>query len=430
MAASIGSSLTLRLRRKHDGKTTFLYAQGFGLTVNTPAPKRIQIGILLSLGCAAAIAQRPATVRQILSGTMLPDNEVATFEHSETLYPFSRVPRKGPVHQLPLAAKQLKSVRFKSDGKDYDLFDYLADNRIAGLLILKDGKVAFEDYELGATPATRWASFSMAKSISSTLVGAALQQGLISSLDVPLSRYVPALKAGGYDGVSIRNLLQMASGVRWNETYTDPQSDVSKLGLLLLAQKAGAVVTYMSALPKTGAPGSIWNYSTGETYLIGPVIEGATHKPLATYLSETLWSRLGMEQDATWWLESPGGMGLAGAGIGATLRDYGRFALFVQQDGMIEGQRVVPEGWFREAGSAHVIGSKSVDYGYLWWPMPAGGDPIHQGAFEARGIYGQHIYINPEEKLVIVVLSARPKPTGATVLNDAAFFAAVARSLQ
>lgn len=125
---------------------------------------------------------------------------------------------------------------------------------------------------------------------------------------------------------------------------------------------------------------------------------------------------------------NPGGMGLAGSGIGATLRDYGRFGLFVQQDGMIDGQRIVPEGWFREAVSAHIIGSKSVDYGYLWWPLPAG-DSIHQGAFEARGIFGQHIYINPNQKLVVVVLSARPKPTGGTVLDDAASFAAVARSL-
>jgi CubicO group peptidase (beta-lactamase class C family) len=386
------------------------------------------LGLLFSLG-GPGMAQQPATIGQILAGTMLPGVEVTTFEHSETLYPFRRVPRKGPIRSLLLAPKQLKNVHFQSGSRNYDLFDYLADNRIAGLLILKDGKVAFEEYELGTTPLTHWASFSMAKSVSSTLVGAALQQGLISSLDAPVSRYVPTLKGGGYDSVSIRNLLQMASGVKWDETYTDPQSDVSKLGLMLLAQKPGTVVNYMRTLRKAGEPGSLWNYSTGETYLIGPVIEGATHKPLATYLSETLWSRLGMEEDATWWLESPGGMGLAGSGIGATLRDYGRFGLFVQQDGMIDGQRLVPEGWFREAGSAHVIGGKSVDYGYLWWPMPAG-DSIHQGAFEARGIFGQHIYINSNEKLVIVVLSARPKPTGATVLDDGAFFAAVARSLR
>lgn len=118
---------------------------------------------------------------------------------------------------------------------------------------------------------------------------------------------------------------------------------------------------------------------------------------------------------------------LSGVGIGATLRDYGRFGLFVQNDGELDGQRIVPKGWFREAGAPHVIGSKLVDYGYLWWPTPAG-DPINAGAFEARGIFGQFLYINPKEKLVIVVLSARPKPTGATLINDDAFFAAVARS--
>ena len=123
-------------------------------------------------------------------------------------------------------------------------------------------------------------------------------------------------------------------------------------------------------------------------------------------------------------------LGLAGSGLGASLRDYGRFGLFVQQDGVIDGQRIVPEGWFREAGTAHVIGGKREDYGYLWWPIPAG-DPIHQGAFQAVGIFGQHVYINPHEKLVIVVLSARPKPnSSAEVVNDESFFAAVAKSLR
>jgi CubicO group peptidase (beta-lactamase class C family) len=221
----------------------------------------------------------------------------------------------------------------------------------------------------------------------------------------------------------------MASGVRWDESYWDPKSDVSQLSVTLMAQKPGGVVNYMRSLPRAAAPGTVFNYSTGETYLIGPVIEGATHKPLATFLSESLWSQLGMESDATWWLESPGGMGLAGAGIGATLRDYARFGLFVQQDGLIDGKRLVPEGWFRDAGSAHVVGGKSVDYGYLWWPVPKG-DPIHQGAFEAEGIFGQFIYINPKEKLVIVALCARSKTEGVTGVDDDTFFAAVAHALQ
>lgn len=392
--------------------------------------REIIVGIVLAFCSAPALSQQLAGARQVFDGKMLPSVEVATFQHSDTLFSVNMVLRKGPVRPLPPASAKLKEIQFKSEGKVYDLFDYLAYNRVAGLLVLKDGKIVFEDYELGTGAQSRWPSFSIAKSFSSTLVGAALHEGLISSLDDPLTRYVPQLKGGAYEGVSIRNVLQMASGVKWDETYTDPKSDRRKLLELQLAQKPGAIVSYMNALTRAGAPGSVWNYSTGESFLVGALIEGATHKPLATYLSETIWSRLGMEQDATWWVEAPGGMGLGGSGLGATLRDYGRFGVFVQQDGVLDGQRIVPEGWFREAGAAHVIGGKSEDYGYLWWPIPAG-DPIHQGAFEGLGIFGQHLYINPSEKLVIVVLSARPKPdSSAHILNDASFFAAVARSLR
>jgi CubicO group peptidase (beta-lactamase class C family) len=310
------------------------------------------------------------------------------------------------------------------------LYDYLAYDRVAGLLILKDGKVVLEDYELGASPETRWISFSMAKSVSSTLVGAAILQGLITSIDDPVTKYVPGLKGGVYDQVSVRNLLEMASGVKWDETYTDPKSDRRKLLELQLVNRPGSIVAYMKALPRAGAPGTIWNYSTGESFLVGALVEGATHKSLASYLSETLWSRLGMEQDATWWLESEHGMGLAGSGLGATLRDYGRFGQFVLEDGVANGKRMVPEEWFQEAGKPHVIGGKLVDYGYLWWPIPAG-DPVQKEAFQAIGIFGQHLYISPRENLVIAVLSARPKPDAVkSPVSDVAFFAAVARALQ
>jgi CubicO group peptidase (beta-lactamase class C family) len=394
-------------------------------------PVRV-IGLLLLLCCvSSAVAQQPTGARQVFDGTMLPGVEVVTFEHSDTLFPVNRVPRGGAaVRPLTPASTPLKNVHFQSRGQPYDLFDYLADNRVAGLLVLKNGKVALEDYELGAGPDTRWISFSMAKSVASTLVGAALKQGLIASLDDPLTRYLPQLKGGPYDGVSVRNIMQMASGVKWNETYTDPHSDRRKLLEKQLAQKPGSIVAYMNTLSRAGPPGSIWTYSTGESFMVGALLEAATHKSLATYLSETMWSRLGMEHDATWWLESPGGMGLAGSGLGATLRDYGRFGLLVQQDGVIDGKQIVPAGWFQQAGSAHRIGGKSVDYGYLWWPIPAG-DPIHRGAFQAIGIFGQHLYVNPREKLVIVVLSARPKPDSAfSPIDDIPFFAAVARALQ
>ena len=394
------------------------------------------ISLALLFGAAAwpqqmAVARQVfASPRQVFDGTMLPKVEVLTFEHSDTLFPVARVLRGPGVRPLPAAQQQLDNVHFQSRGAARDLFDYLADNRVAGLLVLKDGKIAFEDYELGAGPETRWISFSMAKSMASTMVGAAVKQGLITSLDDPLTRYLPQLASGPYHDVSIRNIMQMASGVKWNETYTDPHSNRRQLLDKQLEQKPGSIVAYMNSLSKTGPPGSIWNYSTGESFLVGALLEAATHKPLATYLSQTLWSRLGMEQDATWWLESPEGMGLAGSGLGATLRDYGRFGLLVQQDGVLDGERVVPEGWFQQAGSAQVIAGKSVDYGYLWWPVPKG-DPIHRSAFQAIGIFGQHMYINPEEKLVIVVLSARPKPDAvSSPVDDLSFFAAVAKSLR
>ncbi len=359
---------------------------------------------------------------------MSPDVEVNTFERSEQLYPFKVVARGTSVRTLPRVTDQLQTVAVESDGRRYDLSDYLSDDRVSGLLILKNGKVVLEKYELGLTPSMRWASWSMAKSISSTLIGIALQQGLVGSLDDPVTRYVPALRGSAYDQVSIRNVLRMASGVGWSETYADPESNCRKLTDAQMSHRPGASMQYMATLKRIKPPGGVWNYNSGEANIAGAILEGATHKPLATYLSETLWAPLGMEGDATWWTESPGGMGLSGVGLGATLRDYARFGLFVQNDGVIDGRRVVPEGWFREAGSPQVLGGKTVDYGLLWWPVPAG-DPLEAGAFQALGIFGQHLYINPLEKLVIVVLSARPKPTSTPPVKDIDFFTAVAHLL-
>ncbi len=374
-------------------------------------------------------AQEPAGARQMFDGTMLPDVEVKTMENSENLFPTRTVEHQGKIRELPPSAKQLNNIVFQSGGKNYDLFDYLALNRVAGLLILKNGQIVREDYELGIGAKTRWPSFSMGKSVVSTLIGAALQDGAISSIDDPISKYVPSLKTGAYEGVTVRNMLQMASGVKWDETYTDPKSDRRKVLDLQLQFKPGLILQYMNARPRAGAPGSIWNYSTGDTFVVGAMLEGATKRPLATYLTEKIWSRWGMECDAKWWLESPNGMGLGGGGIEATMRDFGRFGLFVLADGVIDGQRLVPEKWFADAGSPKIIGGKTEDYGYLWWTFP-NSDPIHDGAFQAIGIFGQHMYINKKENLVIVVLSARPKPTGSAVIDDSAFFAAVAKALQ
>jgi CubicO group peptidase (beta-lactamase class C family) len=390
----------------------------------------IALLLLTIMSSSRPDAATVAGLRQMYDGAMLPDDAVASFSHTEQLLPVRVVHRGGAVRQLAMRAQAFPKIQFMDHGHSYDIFDYLAANRVAGLLVLKDAQIAFEDYELGTGPETHWASFSMAKSVASTLVGAALVDGLIPSLDEQVVTYVPVLKGSAYEGVSIRQLLTMSSGVHWDETYTDPNSDRRKMLEVQINGKPGDLLRYMGSLPRAAAPGTVWNYSTGETFVIGAVLEGATHRALSEYLEQKIWSRAGMEHDATWWTDGPNGMIWAGSGIGATLRDYGRFGLIAADQGRVDGHPIVPDGWFDAAGAPHSIGGKTVDYGYMWW-IPPQTDPVHRGAFLAQGIFGQYIYINPRERLVIVVLSARSKPAHGVrlELDDGAFFSAVASAL-
>jgi hypothetical protein len=378
----------------------------------------------------AGAAESIGTVTQVYDGALTSDVQVHTFRNIDRLFPV-RVVKHGPnVLALPRAAKPLTKVEFSSAGKNYDLIDYMALNRVTALLVLKDGKIAFEDYEMGNTEKTRWMSMSMVKSITSSLMGAAIQDGHIQSIDDAVTKYVAKLQGSAYEGVSIRYLLQMASGVKWDETYTDPASDRRRMLNAQIAQRPGAIMDLMAKLPRQGAPGAIWNYSTGETFVAGAVVRAAVGRPLAQYLSERIWTKAGMESDATWWLESPDGLEIGGSGLSATLRDYGRFGLFLMNGGVAGGEKVLPDGWVRDAGSGKTIGGKFVDYGYMIWPFSANSGAANQGAFQALGIYGQHIYVNPKEHVVIVVWSAQPKPTGKEVIADQDFFAAATAALR
>jgi len=320
-------------------------------------------------------------------------------------------------------------IRIHSQGKRYDLVDYISRNRVAGLLVLHEGKIALEHYEFGNDSRTHWLSMSIAKSISTTLVGAAIHDGFIRSVDELITDYVPELKGSGYEGVSIRHVLQMTSGVRWDDTHTDESSERREMLELQFSQQPSAVMRFIARSPRIAPPGSIWNYSTGETHIVGALLRAAVGCSLSDYLSEKIWSRVGMEADATWWLEAPGGLEVAGSGFGASLRDYGRFGVFVLNDGVIDSVRVLPDGWIHEATAPRDIGGKLVDYGYMWWPVAAANGSYAEGAFSARGIFGQYLYVNPAKRLVIAVWSARSKPRGAEAVLDNDFFNAVAAVL-
>jgi CubicO group peptidase (beta-lactamase class C family) len=386
--------------------------------------------------CLAAEVTNPhagetiGTVQQVYDGALMPDVQASTFRNIDRLFSTATIGHSEQVLPLPAASKPLQNFKFESNGKAYDLYDYVSLNRVGGLLVIKDGKVAHETYSLGNTEQTRWMSMSVVKSITASLVGAAIQDGHIKDIDDPIVQYLPELKGSAYDGVSVRNLLQMASGVGWNETYTDPKSDRRRMLEVQNAQTPGGVLALMGKLPRAAEPGTRWNYSTGETHVAGALVRAAVGKPVSQYLQERIWSKVGMESDATWWLESPEGLEVGGSGLSATLRDYGRFGLFLLNDGVAGGERILPEGWVKEAGAPKTINGKQVDYGYMLWPIPGSEGTPNEGAFEARGIFGQHVYMNPREKVVIVVWGALPKPTNMAPIKDNDFFAAAVEALK
>jgi CubicO group peptidase (beta-lactamase class C family) len=374
------------------------------------------------LGLAVWGEERLGSVQDVYDGTLPLEVEVNTFRHIDRVFPSAVVKHGGRVFPLPQAPRQLRDVTFLSRGRQLHLADYIRLNRVAAVLVLKDGQIALEQYEFSNTPQTRWVSFSVVKSMTSTLAAAAVQDRLIGGLDDPVTKYLPQLRDSGYDGASIRNVLQMASGVRWNETYTDPSSDRRKMLDLQTQQLPGALLHFVATLPRAARPGTEWNYNTGETYVLGALVRAAVKRPLSQYLSEKIWSSFAMEQDATWWTESPGGVEFGGSGFAATLRDYGRFGQFVLQGGVAGSKQVVPGGWFPNAGQPKRVGDQLVPYGYMWWSEP-------QGAFRAFGIFGQSIYVNPKENVVIVVWGAQQKPTGSAVVSDTDFFAGVLQAL-
>jgi len=273
-----------------------------------------------------------------------------------------------------------------------DLDAFMAKQRSAAVLIVHDGRLRLERYGLGFDGDGRWTSFSVAKSITSLLVGAAIRDGHISSMDDKVTDYISQLKGTAYDAVSVRHLLTMTSGVRWTEDYGDPDADVNRFNAHKPPPGSDAVVSYLGQLPREVEPGTRWNYSTGETNLVGVLVSQAVRKPLSEYLSEKVWVPAGMEQQATWLLSRTGNE-ISGCCIQAAARDYARFGLF-----MLDGaDRIVPTGWLEQATGPRVdTGRPQLGYGYQWW--------VHDdGTFSARGIFGQGIFIDPARKLVVTV---------------------------
>ena len=364
--------------------------------------------IIGTVGLAIGLALGSTSFAQGISDpAMLPKNSFQWnqeerelgFLHFDEVFEGRDVPRGDKVHELPQGTPI--SAFCHGGEKEREFEKYLTEQKVAGLLIIQDGKIRLERYALGLDKAGRWTSQSVAKSVTSTLVGAAIKDGYINSVDDYLTDYIPDLIGSAYEKVTVHHLLTMNTGVQWKETYNDPDSDLTRFFTDPIEPGMDQTVSYMRRLPAEAEPGTRWVYKTGETHLLGILVSSATGQTLSKYLSSKIWAPYGMEQKATWLLNQTN-QELAGCCLQMTLRDFGRFGQFILEDGRIDGESIVPDNWFEAATQTQIPLWGGWGYGYQWWTM-------NDGTFRAIGIHGQMIHIDPARGLVVAINSAWPE---------------------
>ncbi len=321
------------------------------------------------------------------------------FKHIDALAPTRTIEAGDNVYELPLALQDFSSLSYTLEDKDYSFSDYTNMPETKGFLVWQDGKILLEHYGAGHDASTLWVSFSVSKSVTSMLIGAAIQDGYIKSVDEPVVHYVSRFRGTDYENASIKDVLQMASGLAWNEDYADPKSDVAQAG----GANGVELVSYLAGLEREAPAGEKFNYNTGETNLVGEILRSAIGNNASTYLTHKIWQPFGMGSDAKWLLGSPNGGATGGCCINATLRDYARIGIFALGNGKLaDGTQVLPEDWMQESTSPS---QGSPGYGYLWWLDES-------GSYRARGIFAQQIFIDPASNLVIAVQSNAPTAVG------------------
>ena len=377
--------------------------------------------LTVSLPLAAADQHAPTIGQQREAVLFWPQAQrEAQFRRMYELFPSDRAAHGTHVHALP----QGKPLAIPGQDTSAWLASYMDQHHLAGVMVLQHGRVRLQRYAPGFGPAQRWESFSVAKSVTSTLLGIALQRGDIHSLDDTLGTYIPELRDSAYAEVTVQQLLTMTSGVHWNEDYADAKSDVAQMYLHACVDGQAHIVTYLRKQPRQWPAGTHWNYNTAETDLLGILVQRATHRSLAAYLSQTIWQPYGMAADAYWIKDECDGSDTGGSGLSATLGDYARLGQFMLDGGRIGGKPVVAKAWLD--GALHR--QESVDepgrgYGYLWWTDA-------DGSYAAIGIFGQMVYVDPSRQLVIAQVGAWPHATSdALVAARSAFVAAIKHAL-
>lgn len=332
------------------------------------------------------------------------DVNALTFRSMDTLFTTRTVPRSGAVWHFPVSEHAL-DFTYTWQGKTHPASDVLERTYTNALLILKDGRIVAELYRNNSDEHSRFIGWSMTKSITSVLVGCAMAEGRIDSLDTPISNYLPELKGGGYEGVSIRHVMQMRSGVDYEERYdfANPGRAASN-HINSLVRNTTRFVDVARTLPRIHPPGEHFQYKTIDTAVLGWLIERVTRGSVAAYTAHCLWEPLGAEADGFYIMDGPPGTGreFSGAGFNATLRDFARFGQMMLDGGVANGRRVVSSDWVQQSTRPSGGGdSPRGGYGLQWWTL--GG-----AAYSAIGLQGQYVFIDPATRTVVVKLSYFP----------------------
>ena len=310
----------------------------------------------------------------------------------------------------PLTFEEVKSVDLPSSfilrDKPVDVDEFLSRTGTSALLIVKDGEIHYENYWLTGGKDVKWMSMSVAKSFISALVGIAIEQGYVDSVNDSITKYVPQLENSAYEDVRIKDVLQMSSGARWNEDYSDPDSDVMRSAKILAT--GGSLDDFSASLTNELKPGTFNRYNSTDTQVLGMLLREATGISVTKYMQEVLWNPMGAESDAYWLLDSEN-MEMVYAGLNATARDYAKLGELFRLEGKINGKQLVPRKWVKASitpDAPHLMPGENplsdfpLGYGYQWWI------PDDSGDFTAIGVYNQFVFVSPENNVVVVKLSA------------------------
>ena len=382
--------------------------------------------VFLISGCARI--ERLSFAMSLFSGK----EQYQNFHRINEILPIKTLPPSDDPFVFDKAQPVNLPISFIFNNKEIEIKDFLFRTDTSALLILKDGKIAYENYWLTGGQEKQWISFSMAKSFISALIGIAIDQGHIKSIKDPVTDYVPQLKNSAYDNVSIKDILQMSSGALWNEDYSDNFSDINKVGRIFAI--GGSLDSIAKGLINKQTPGTFNSYNSIDTQVLGMLLREALGKSITEFMKEVFWNPIGAEYEGFWVVDS-NDMELAFAGFNATARDYAKLGELYRLKGKLNDKQIVPEAWVVNSvtpDEPHLmpgINPQSDDergYGYQWW-VP----DLMSGDFMAVGVYNQFIYVSPKAKTVIVKLSANslygtsPEANTKSLLESVVFFKSV-----